>query len=122
MASDTKLQPDTPSGPATFIVEHLDPELGPWSALEYASIARESVASGTRFMLTSVPETLQLPANLQSLAGDGKGMQVEHRSVEEIFAGRKEKVCLLDPAAERELTPGDGAVFEAFLFGGILGM
>ena len=120
---------DTPPGPppATFIVEHLDPELGPWSALEYASIATESRASNTRFMLTSVPETLQLPENLKALVeGEGQGegakaMQVENRSVEEIFAHKKDKVCLLDPSAEVELRPEDGRVFEVFLFGGILG-
>jgi len=32
-----------------------------------------------------------------------------------------EKICLLDPKAERELLPEDGDNFEWFLFGGILG-
>lgn len=72
-------------------------------------------------MLTSVPETFQLPENLKALEGERNGMQVEHRSVEQIFADRKDKVCLLDPASEIELRPADGDVFEVFLFGGILG-
>jgi len=33
----------------------------------------------------------------------------------------REAVCLLDPKAEQELSPADGARFEWFLFGGILG-
>jgi ribosome biogenesis SPOUT family RNA methylase Rps3 len=101
-----------------FVVEHLDPELGPWSALEYAAIARESHASGARFLLSSVPAELQMPPGLAAT----KGLEVEQRSVEEIFADRKDKVCLLDPAATTELSPEDGDVFEVFLFGGILGM
>jgi ribosome biogenesis SPOUT family RNA methylase Rps3 len=49
-------------------------------------------------------------------------LEVEQRGVEEIFADRKDKVCLLDPSAKTELSPEDGDVFEVFLFGGILGM
>lgn len=102
---------------AIYVVEHLDPELGPWSALEYACIARESYNAGAQFVLSSVPTTLQMPRGLASTAG----LQVEHRSVEEIFAHCKANVCLLDPAAETELSPEDGDLFSVFLFGGILG-
>lgn len=100
----------------TFVVEHLDPELGPWSALEYSCIARESHAHSTRFLLSSVPASLQMPAQLAA----APGLEVEQRSVEEIFAD-KSRVCLLDPAAPVELSPEDGDTFEVFLFGGILG-
>ncbi|KAJ5855755.1 uncharacterized protein N7529_009699 [Penicillium soppii] len=101
----------------TFVVEHLDPELGPWSTLEYACIARESHARGARFLLSSVPAELQMPADLAAT----QGLEVEQRSVEDIFADRKEKVCLLDPSAQTELSPEDGKTFDVFLFGGILG-
>ncbi|KAJ6112623.1 hypothetical protein N7512_007947 [Penicillium capsulatum] len=100
-----------------FVVEHLDPELGPWSALEYACIARESHDRGARFLLSSVPAALQMPADLAAT----RGLEVEQRSVEEIFADRKDRVCLLDPAAQEELSPTDGDTFDVFLFGGILG-
>jgi ribosome biogenesis SPOUT family RNA methylase Rps3 len=102
----------------TFVVEHLDPELGPWSALEYACIARESKENGAQFLLTSVPASLQMPENLARM----EELKVERRSVEEIFADRKSRVCLLDPAATTELSPADGDDFDVFLFGGILGM
>ncbi|KAM0111450.1 hypothetical protein ACP6JB_003012 [Aspergillus fumigatus] len=91
-------------------------QLGPWSALEYGCIARESYAAGARFLLSSVPTSLQLPNDLAAT----QGLEVEHRSVEEIFADRKSKVCLLDPAAQVELSPEDGDIFDVFLFGGIL--
>ncbi|KAL1627632.1 hypothetical protein SLS56_006253 [Neofusicoccum ribis] len=100
---------------ATFVVEHLDPELEAWSSLEYAAIARESRAAGCRFLLSSVPETLRLPENLARV----DGLEVEHDSVENLF--EKPKVCLLDPAAQQELSPADGDRFDVFLFGGILG-
>lgn len=104
--------------PKAFVVEHLDPELGPWSALEYACIARESHARGARFLLSSVPADLRMPADLAAT----KGLEVEQRSVEDIFADIKDRVCLLDPAAQVELSPADGENFDVFLFGGILGM
>ncbi|EZF29327.1 hypothetical protein H101_06996 [Trichophyton interdigitale H6] len=103
--------------PPTFVVEHLDPEMGPWSALEYKCIAEELNKAGAKFMLTSVPESLRLPQNLVSQ----NNLAVEHKSVEEIFADKKSAVCLLDPAAVTELSPDDGTAFQVFLFGGILG-
>ncbi|KAL2815432.1 SAM-dependent RNA methyltransferase [Aspergillus cavernicola] len=103
--------------PVTIVVEHLDPELGPWSALEYGCIAREAHASGSRFLLSSVPTSLQMPDDLVAT----QGLDVEHRSVEEVFADRRSKVCLLDPSSTVELSPADGDIFEVFLFGGILG-
>ncbi|KAF2665416.1 DUF431-domain-containing protein [Microthyrium microscopicum] len=102
--------------PKTYIVEHLDPELEAWSALEYAAIARESHASNSTFMLSSVPTTLVLPNKLR----DAEGFVVSHESVESLYPD-KSKVCLLDPAATTELAPEDGKKFEVFLFGGILG-
>lgn len=101
----------------TFVVEHLDPELEAWSSLEYLTIASESHASGAKFLLSSVPESLVLPANLQGV----QGLNVETRGIEEIYADRKDKVCLLDPAASQDLSPEDGDTFDIFLFGGILG-
>jgi ribosome biogenesis SPOUT family RNA methylase Rps3 len=101
----------------TFVVEHLDPELEEWSSLEYSSIALESHASGAQFLLSSVPTSLKLPANLQGV----KGLNVETRGIEEIYADKKDRVCLLDPAATKDLCPEDGENFDIFLFGGILG-
>lgn len=59
-----------------------------------------------------------MPADLAAT----KGLEVEQRSVEDIFADKKDRVCLLDPAAKTELSPEDGDAFDVFLFGGILGM
>ncbi|PHH87248.1 hypothetical protein CDD83_9131 [Cordyceps sp. RAO-2017] len=100
-----------------FIVEHLDEELGPWSALEYAAIASESLANKSRFVLSSLPQAFQVPEALSS----NPAFTAERRGVEELYAAEKSRVCLLDPAAAKDLAPEDGEAFDAFLFGGILG-
>ncbi|EXJ84710.1 carboxypeptidase D [Capronia epimyces CBS 606.96] len=103
----------------TFVVEHLDPEVGPWSALEYKTIAKESKQQNCRFILSSVPPSLLETQDLKHL--QSVGAEARSDSVEAYFASKKEKICLLDPAAEQELDPSDAAVFDVFLFGGILG-
>ncbi|OAL34781.1 hypothetical protein AYO20_05976 [Fonsecaea nubica] len=103
----------------TFVVEHLDPELGPWSALEYKAIAKESRQAGCHFILSSLPESLLKSEDLKDLIVLGAGAEFE--SIETSLSHKKDKICLLDPAARQELDPTDAAVFEVFLFGGILG-
>ena len=105
--------------PFTYVVEHLDPELGPWSVLEYVCVARESLAAGARFLLSSVPTTLHMPASLAAM--NGQGFEIDHGNVEDRFADRNARICLLDPCAEVDLSPDDADHFEIFLFGGILG-
>lgn len=100
-----------------FIVEHLDPELGPWSELEYLAIGSESKETGTRFTLSSLPPDFKVPEALKT----NEAFTAEPRGVEEIYAADKTRVCLLDPAAAKDLSPEDGETFDAFLFGGILG-
>lgn len=101
----------------TYIVEHLDDELGPWSELEYLTIAKESHEAGAKFCLSSVPSSLELPATLKAVPG----FTADGQSVEVIYAKDKSRVCLLDPSATKELSPEDGLNFDVFLFGGILG-
>jgi ribosome biogenesis SPOUT family RNA methylase Rps3 len=101
----------------TYIVEHLDDELGPWSELEYLTIAKESNQAGAKFCLSSVPPSLALPQALREVPG----FTADSRSVETIYADNKSRVCLLDPSAKTELSPVDGEVFDTYLFGGILG-
>ena len=102
----------------SYVVEHLDTELGPWSTLEYRSIAQESAKAGAKFVLSSVSKLMSLPPELYDL----EALIIEELSVEELFKEDKGRVCLLDPAATLELSPEDGIIFDVFLFGGILGM
>ena len=100
----------------TFVVEHLDPELGPWSALEYKTIAQESRDAGCDFILSSVPASLCQSQELKDV-----GANARNDAVEVYFADKIDKICLLDPSAKQELEPADSQRFEVFLFGGILG-
>ncbi|KAL8802684.1 MAG: hypothetical protein Q9182_003642 [Xanthomendoza sp. 2 TL-2023] len=104
------------AGQKTYVVEHLDPECGPWSTLEYTAIANESIDAEATFCLSSAPEDLELPGSLTDI----KGFNLEHRSVEDVYQNRKDRVCLLDPAAKEELSPKDTHHFDIFVFGGIL--
>ena len=102
----------------TYVVEHLDPELGPWSTLEYAAIAQECSKTGSVFCLSSVSADLSIPDAIKA----EEGAVIEKRSVEHVFADIKQRVCLLDPRAAVELSPEDASSFDVFLFGGILGI
>ncbi|CAJ2503312.1 Uu.00g107060.m01.CDS01 [Anthostomella pinea] len=113
----------------TYIVEHLDPELGPWSELEYLTIARETHRAGGVFCLSSLPPDFKVPDRLAA----EPAFEAETRGVEEMYPtaggegagagakGEKGRVCLLDPQAEKDLSPEDRGEFDVFLFGGILG-
>jgi ribosome biogenesis SPOUT family RNA methylase Rps3 len=100
----------------TYIVEQIDPELGPWSTLEYHAIATNTVQAGPKFYLSSVPKEIELPQKLVNTPS----LPIEHRSVEETYQDKKDQICLLDPADTIELSPDDAAYFDVFLFGRIL--
>lgn len=121
--SDSAKAKQTPEKKSfTFIIEHLDPELGDWSALEYRTIAKECRETKNQFTLCSVLQEFVVKAEGLSLDDIvGKGVE-ELFPPEERDGGRGRRVCLLDPKAKKELSPEDGNVFEGFLFGGILGM
>ncbi|KAK1833228.1 hypothetical protein QBC39DRAFT_329118 [Podospora conica] len=105
------------TGGKTYIVEHLDEELGPWSELEYIAIATECQDVGSKFVLSSLPPAFKVPAPLSAIPA----FTAETRGVEDIYSQDRSRVCLLDPAAAKDLAPEDGDNFDVFLFGGILG-
>ncbi|KAK6431803.1 hypothetical protein LTR95_012036 [Oleoguttula sp. CCFEE 5521] len=98
----------------TFVVEHLDPELESWQLLEYNTIAAECAAAGSRFILSGMstshpdlPQVEQIPQHVEDFV---KAAGVS-----------QDRVCLLDPKGESDLSPEDGDLFDIFVFGGILG-
>ena len=99
-----------------FVVEHLDPELGQWSKLEYKAINEETTHAGCHFVLSSVPRSLVSSGELNAIT-----TEVQTRPVEEWLPNALDRVCLLDPAASKDLSPEDAAEFDVFLYGGILG-
>ena len=102
----------------TIVVEHLDPELEDWQALEYKCIAEECNAANAGFLLSG----------LQSAFDAGKHLllpssNLTEQSVEALYSStdKRQRVCLLDPKAASDLCPEDSNMFDVFLFGGILG-
>jgi len=95
-----------------FVIEHLDKEIFPWTLLEFKHILSTVPHLDLRITNVTVDEDA---AKLQPL-----GCRVEPASVE-AEAGGRDRMCILDPRAADRLAPGDGAAFDAFVFGGILG-
>jgi len=106
----------------TYVVEHMEPEIGAWSTLEYITIAKETADAGSQFYLTSLQPQLadSLPQNLQPLV-DRKKFTATTTEVPLLDGLTSDRVCLLDPQAKEELSPEDGEMFDWFVFGGILG-
>ena len=102
----------------TIIVEHLDPELEDWQALEYKCIAEECATANANFLLSGLHSALEVKNQLSLLESN-----LTEASVESLYsdATSRQRVCLLDPKAEQDLGPEDGDKFDIFLFGGILG-
>ena len=102
----------------TVVIEHLDPELEEWSLAEYKTAAEECRAAGARCCITSLRD----PLDREKMLSATDAVQCESRSVEDLHAaGGQQRICLLDPAAEEDLSPADRGQFDVFLFGGILG-
>ncbi|KAF9262765.1 DUF431-domain-containing protein [Marasmius fiardii PR-910] len=102
----------------------------PWVDLEYAHMRTlAGLKSRVYFTNLSKASAQSLQAKFRSSQNpETEQAQVSCQTsgildlVKEELGGSLEKVCLLDPKAEKELSPEDGdGRFEWFLFGGILG-
>lgn len=101
-----------------YIIEHMEEGFSEWVILEYSQIIRD--VGKENLILTSLPESTtekDIPQRLLDL-----GLNWTTRECVEIDGGLDfSRVCLLDPAAEVDLTPEDSSKFDYFVFGGILG-
>ena len=100
----------------------LEPEMGEWSQLEYVTISTECARTGGKLYLTSLPSSLlgNLPPRLNDHTTSGR-LIATSTEVSQLSEAKSERVCLLDPAAQTDLKPEDGELFDAYVFGGILG-
>lgn len=96
--------------------------MGEWSQLEYATISTEGAQTGSKLYLTSLSPSLleNLPSRLHGHTTSG-ALIATSTEVSQLPGINSERVCLLDPAAKTDLSPEDGDVFDAYVFGGILG-
>ncbi|KAI5820423.1 SAM-dependent RNA methyltransferase [Pyronema omphalodes] len=106
-----------------YVVEHMEPEIGPWSTLEYIAIANETTADST-FYISSLHDSLaaNMPESLKPILESNPRFVATSKDITTLAAGvPKERICLLDPRAEKTLSPEDSGMFDWFVFGGILG-
>ncbi|KAK0499029.1 SAM-dependent RNA methyltransferase [Armillaria luteobubalina] len=114
-----------------YVIEHMEDDdettrvIPPWATLEYAHM-RMLAGSNSQVHFTHVSKS-SADALSSSFTDDNDILAtascfqsgVTDRIKDTLPIG---KVCLLDPKAEKELSPEDGdGRFEWFLFGGILG-
>lgn len=97
-------------GKLTFVIEHLEPEIGKWLIFEYEHTSE--IVGKNSLLFTNVKKESEKLA-LSKLGA------VEEKSAAEIF--NPEKVIVLDPKAELLLKPEDFNGKEATIVGGILG-
>ncbi|KAH6903284.1 SAM-dependent RNA methyltransferase [Coprinopsis sp. MPI-PUGE-AT-0042] len=117
----------------TYVIEHMEEDdeesktIPPWVELEYAHM-RTFAGPDAQVIFTSLSEASKtfLNNSVDTNPSSDKAKASFHKEgilqLMEKSGVPLDKVCLLDPKAEKELSPEDGdGVFEWFLFGGILG-
>jgi ribosome biogenesis SPOUT family RNA methylase Rps3 len=93
----------------TFIIEHLEPKLWKWCMFEYEQASKN--VGKKNILFTNISRKSEV------LERFGK---CERKSVSELNLDWN-KVCVLDPAAKKLLTPQETRKFDYFVIGGILG-
>ncbi|CAE6452589.1 unnamed protein product [Rhizoctonia solani] len=114
----------------TFVIEHMEEDdeeskaVPPWVYLEYRQmIAIAGATSSVLFTHLSSSSRTALNSALESVPNSSK-FEVHSLGILDVMKQHGvdlNQVCLLDPKAEKELSPSDGDNFSWFLFGGILG-
>ncbi len=92
-----------------FIIEHLEPEIGEWTLIEYKHISK--IVGKENLWFTNVAKN----GDQTTLSPYGK---VSTESIKHI---KLVNACILDPEAPLLLTPKNSSKFQYFIFGGILG-
>ncbi|MCX6707790.1 MAG: SAM-dependent methyltransferase [Candidatus Woesearchaeota archaeon] len=91
-----------------YIIEHLDKKLYKWSEIEYKHAS--SIVGKKNIIFTNLNKTQS-----EKLKSFG---EVTKQRAEKVCLGR---VCVLDPLAEKILTPQEAKEFDYLVFGGLLG-
>lgn len=105
--------------------DEADGTFPPWVSLEYTQMLKLAFPSPVIFSSLSAPSVSSLRRLLTSPDDENRSsFTTSTSSVGELMAAQGiplERVCLLDPKAEQEISPEDSELFDWFLFGGILG-
>lgn len=90
-----------------YIIEHLEPELGPWCMFEYERISE--IVGKDNLWFTNIPQSTK---ELEALG------IVKKESVKTMHL---QNTCVLDPEAKELLTPNNVKPYQYLIIGGILG-
>ncbi|CEP22407.1 unnamed protein product [Cyberlindnera jadinii] len=104
-----------------YVIEHMEQGFTEWVILEYSTIIKE--VGKENLLLTSLPQGTtdsDIPKELLALGLQWTSDDVSQAGTDALPIV-KERVCLLDPSAEKDLVPGESEAFDYFVFGGILG-
>lgn len=93
-----------------YIIEHLEPEIYPWCLIEYKNISK--IVGKDNLWFTNIAKKSKESKNLENLG------KVFSDSVARLCL---KNACILDPEAEKTLSPKEAGKFNYFIFGGILG-
>jgi ribosome biogenesis SPOUT family RNA methylase Rps3 len=107
----------------TYVIEHMEDDnpnstFPHWIALEYAQMLRLCSPSTVIFSSLSPRSVNSLKQQLLDKGMDPSRFRVETRSVRELMKQENvelERVCLLDPRAEKVIGPKDGNEYDWFL-------
>ncbi len=92
---------------AKYVIEHLEPRMWKWCLIEYKHIA--NIIGRKDLLFTNV-------------RGGSKELdKCCYTTKKSVKVMNLKNACLLDPAAEKTLTPKEAKKFDYFIFGGILG-
>lgn len=95
-----------------FILEHLEPNLGKWTLIEYKNISR---ILGKNALLFA---NIKNKKDIKKLSKYGK---IFLNSVKNIDFLNSQNSCILDPESPTLLSPKIAKKYKYFIFGGILG-
>ncbi|GAA5989565.1 hypothetical protein JCM11641_004599 [Rhodosporidiobolus odoratus] len=113
----------------TYVIEHMeednfDTTFPHWISLEYNQMIKLANPSQVVFSSLSPNSVASLGEQLKNRGAKEDSFVASTKSVRELMEEKGiplDKVCLLDPRAEKEIAPEDANEFDWFLFGGILG-
>lgn len=91
-----------------YVIEHLEPKLFEWCMIEYRHIS--GIVGKENLVFTNLNKTQA--AKLKALG---------ECSIKKAGELGLKRVCVLDPAADKTLSPSDKEKFYYLVFGGILG-
>lgn len=95
-----------------------DGSFPPWVSLEYRQMLKLASPSKVIFSSLSSASVASLGPLLEKKGAEPGSYRAETKSVRELMADEGielSKVCLLDPKAEKEISPEDAEEFEWFL-------